>query len=65
MFHEIAQELMILERSLSTIVYEHLSMRDMCSNWVSQSHIVYQIQHADNSYCCLELCKRNKYDILD
>ena len=58
--HEIAEELKISEGSVFTILHEHLSMRKLCSKWVSHLLTVDQNrQHVNNSELCLQLLQRN------
>ena len=64
-FHEIAEELKILEGSAFTILHEHLSMRKLCSKWSPCLLTVNQKQQlVDNSEHCLQLFQRNKKEFL-
>ena len=60
---EIADTLRISEGSIFTILFEHLSMRKLCSKWVPHLLTVDQNQQrVDDSTHCLELFQRNKKD---
>ena len=59
--HEIPEELKISEGSVFTILHEHLSMRKLCSKWVSCLLTVNQKQQRiNNSRRCLQLFQQNK-----
>ena len=58
-------ELKISEGSLFTILHENLSMRKLCSQWVSLLLTVNQKhQCVDDSEHCLQLFQRNKNEFL-
>ena len=62
---EIAQELMISEGSVLTILHEHLSMWKVCSKLVPCLHTVDQIQQCiDDSERCLQLFQGNEKESL-
>ena len=63
---EIAEELKISEGSVFIILHKHLSMRKLCSKWMSHLVTVNQKQqHVDNSECYLQLfqCKKRSFCI--
>ena len=54
--HEIAEKLNISECSVFTILYEHLSLRRLCSKWVLRLLTIDQKQQCvDDSERCLQL----------
>ena len=58
---EIAEKLKISEGSVFTILYEHLSMRKLCSKWVLHLFTVNQKQQCmDDSECYLQQFQCNK-----
>ena len=57
---EIAEELKVSKGSEFTILHEYLSIRKLCSKWVSRLSTVNQKQRVDNSECCLQLFQHNK-----
>ena len=62
--HEIAEEMKISEGGVFTILYEHLSMRKLCSEWVLCLLIVDQKQQCINVLkCCLQLFQCNKKEL--
>ena len=62
---EIADNLIILEGSVFTILHESLVMRKLFSKWVPRLLTPNQKQQrVDNSERCLELFKRDKKDFL-
>ena len=61
---EIAEELKISEGSVFTTLYEHLSMRKLCSKWVPRLLIVDQkLQRVNDSEHCLQILR--KYVTID
>ena len=62
---EIAEKLKISERSVFTILHEHLLMRKLCSKWMLRLLTVDQKrQHVDDSERCLQLLQHNKKEFL-
>ena len=62
---EIAEELKISEGSVFTILYEHLSTRELCSKKVPRLLTVDQTkQCVDDLERCLQLFQRNKKEFL-
>ena len=62
--HKIVEELKISEGSVYIILHEHLSMRKLCSKWVSHLFTVHQKQQCiNNSERCLQLfqCNKNEF----
>ena len=62
---EIAEGLKISEGSVFTVLHEHLSMKKLCSRWVSCSLSVNRKQQCvNNSERCLQLFQCNKKEFL-
>ena len=61
---EIVRQLNISEGSEFTILHEHLSMRKLCSKWVSRFLTVDQKQCVNYSERCFQLFQRNKKEFL-
>ena len=58
--HEIAEELKISEGSVFTILYEHLSMRKLCSKWVCSQSIKNNMSTIQSIVCsCFNATKRS------
>ena len=61
---EIAEELMISEGSVFTILHEHLLMKRLCSKCVLHLFTFDQKQRVNDSERCLQLFQRNKKEFL-